>query len=67
MKTDSFVSLVYESPDLETLIAESSFFYQSLAKRRSVRHFSNQTEPKEVIAQIILAAGTAPSGARKKP
>lgn len=67
MKTNSFIPLTYERPDEETLIAKSSSFYQSLNKRRSVRHFSKQAIPKEVIENIILAAGTAPSGAHKQP
>jgi nitroreductase len=36
-------------------------------KRRSVRVFSNQSVPKEVIETIIKTAGTAPSGAHKQP
>ena len=46
------------------LIAED----HSLArKRRSVRHFSTDAVPAEVIEQAIRIAGTAPSGAHRQP
>ena len=67
MKSNSFVPLVYERPDVETLAKQSSSFYKSISQRRSVRHFSQDSVPKEVIEDIILAAGTAPSGAHKQP
>jgi len=67
MKSNSFVPLIYERPDLETLVKKSSSFYQSLKQRRSVRHFAKESVPKEVIENILLAAGTAPSGAHKQP
>ena len=38
--------------------------YQS---RRTVRHFSSDPLPLEVVERCILAAGTAPSGAHKQP
>lgn len=42
-------------------------FYSELSERRSVRHFSDRPVAKEVIEQLILSAGTAPSGAHKQP
>lgn len=41
--------------------------YQRLATRRSVRFFSDEPVPVEVIHRAILTAGTAPSGAHKQP
>ena len=35
--------------------------------RRTIRHFSSKTVPKEVIEAIIKTASTAPSGAHKQP
>jgi iodotyrosine deiodinase len=67
MKDDSFVPLPYISPNEETLLQQSSSFYQSINQRRSVRHFSKQAVPREVIENIVLAASTAPSGAHKQP
>jgi len=42
-------------------------FYDLINKRRTVRDFSDRPVPKEVIEQVLLAAGTAPSGAHKQP
>jgi len=38
-----------------------------LARRRSVRQFSDRAVPRELIATCLLAAGTAPSGANMQP
>jgi nitroreductase len=38
-----------------------------MAGRRSVRHFSDQPIPEEVIKNCIRSAGTAPSGANQQP
>ena len=42
-------------------------FYQQMAKRRSVRDFSDQPIPQSVLENAILAAGSAPSGANMQP
>ena len=41
--------------------------YNHASRRRSVRVFSDEPVPREVIENIILAAGTSPSGANKQP
>jgi nitroreductase len=46
---------------------ESRRFYEILDRRRSVRMFSDRPVSRETIGNIILAAGTAPSGANKQP
>jgi nitroreductase len=51
----------------EELVVRSKTFYEWLDKRRSVRNFSDQKVPKEVIENIIKSASTAPSGAHKQP
>jgi len=38
-----------------------------IRKRRSVREFSNEPIPRQVIENCILAAGTAPNGANLQP
>jgi nitroreductase len=53
-------------PD-ETPETASGRFYDIMRQRRSVRMFSDRPVPREVIENIILAAGTAPSGANKQP
>lgn len=49
------------------MIAKSKEYYENLNKRRSVRFFSDESVPIEVIENIIKAAGTAPSGAHCEP
>jgi nitroreductase len=60
---------VYEHPTYreEEMLKRSTDFYQWLDSRRTVREFSTETFPVEVIHQIIRAANTAPSGAHKQP
>lgn len=41
--------------------------YLFMNQRRSVRDFSDKPVPESVIKNLILAAGTAPSGAHKQP
>lgn len=47
--------------------AASREFLDVMKQRRSVRMFSDRPVPLQVIENIILAAGTAPSGANKQP
>ncbi len=47
--------------------AASRRFYEILDLRRTVRTFSNRPVSRETIENLILAAGTAPSGANKQP
>ncbi|XP_014486586.1 PREDICTED: iodotyrosine deiodinase 1 [Dinoponera quadriceps] len=56
---------VIRSP-MESLIRVSEF-YETVAARRSLRFFSTDPVPKEIIREIIKAAGTAPSGAHTEP
>lgn len=49
------------------MLINSRDYYGKMDKRRSVRKFSNEDIPKEVIENIIRTASTAPSGAHKQP
>ncbi|HRP62154.1 MAG TPA: nitroreductase family protein [Phycisphaerales bacterium] len=51
----------------KSAIEASREFYEIMNQRRTVREFSNREVPAAVIENIILAAGTAPSGANKQP
>jgi len=53
------------SPD--DMIKRSDVFYKKMKKRRTVREFSNQPVPREVILNCIKTAATAPNGANKQP
>lgn len=51
----------------EESIISSRKFYAFMDKRRSVRDFSDEDIPEEIIENIIKTASTAPSGAHKQP
>nr|XP_056709252.1 iodotyrosine deiodinase 1 [Euleptes europaea] len=51
----------------EDMVKRSKDFYALLNKRRSVRFISDEPVPREVIDNVIKAAGTAPSGAHTEP
>jgi len=53
------------SPDEMAL--EAAAFRDHLARRRSVRHFSPDSIPLDVVRACIASACTAPSGANKQP
>ncbi len=62
----SFIPYRAEPADTDPADAARRF-YEILNQRRSVRFFSDRPVPREVIENLILAAGTAPSGANKQP
>ncbi|XP_076230994.1 iodotyrosine deiodinase [Calliopsis andreniformis] len=57
----------YEKVSEAELLSRASEFYRITAARRTIRFFSPDPVPKEVIHEIIKAAGTAPSGAHTEP
>lgn len=61
--------ILYEhtSYNTEEMVKRSNSFYHWLDKRRTVREFSSEKFPLEIIFRIIEAANTAPSGANKQP
>jgi iodotyrosine deiodinase len=62
-----FTSYTHETYPPDEMISRSAAFYDWTEKRRTVRDFSDQSIPLEVIENIIKAASTAPSGAHKQP
>ncbi|MDQ2884451.1 MAG: ATP-binding cassette domain-containing protein [Actinomycetota bacterium] len=65
--TYPFVPLAYERLDEEEARMRSRAFLQSMQGRRTVRRFSAEPVPFELIANAVLTAGTAPSGAHQQP
>ena len=57
----------YQPQSHTAMVDASAKFYTTMRTRRSVRHFSNQPVPEQVIRNALLAAGTAPSGANLQP
>jgi nitroreductase len=45
----------------------SEEFFTDVQRRRTVRDFSNEPVPREIIENCLRAAGTAPSGANRQP
>ena len=57
----------YTSVTPEEMVRRAEEYYQSVRKRRTVRDFSYQPVPLEVVEKCVLAAGTAPNGANLQP
>lgn len=57
----------YERLDEATMIARSARLYETLNRRRTVREFSPDPVPREVIENCLKIANTAPSGANMQP
>ena len=61
------VPLSYERPTPAESLDGSRGFLRLLEARRSVRRFSTEPVPVELVENAIRAAGTAPSGAHQQP
>lgn len=59
--------LRFERLSLEEQVARSREFRDRMRTRRSVRDFSPDPVPFELIANAVAAAGSAPSGANQQP
>ena len=49
------------------MLQRAENFHQSICSRRTVRDFSAEPVPEDVIEHCLRAAGTAPSGANRQP
>ncbi|XP_072399962.1 iodotyrosine deiodinase 1 [Diabrotica undecimpunctata] len=61
------VPLEFVKLPVDDSLTRSEEFFKLMNKRRTVRHFSNETVPVDIIHNIIKTAGTAPSGAHTEP
>ncbi|MDG1165222.1 MAG: nitroreductase family protein [Porticoccaceae bacterium] len=66
-ESDAFIPLDFSHQEERAMEQSAHVFYQQMAKRRSVRDFSDQPIPQSVLENAILAAGSAPSGANMQP
>ncbi|CAG7734283.1 unnamed protein product [Allacma fusca] len=57
----------YKRYSEEVMLERSLEFYQDMNNRRTLRYYSSEPVPREVIENIIRTAGTAPSGAHTEP
>lgn len=61
------ISYTSERLDLQTQRERADAFFEEMNKRRSVRFFSDDPVPRDLVEQAIRTASTAPSGAHKQP
>jgi iodotyrosine deiodinase len=61
------VPLDYERPEPESQRRTADALLARYRRRRSVRHFSSDPVPLELVERAVAAAGTAPSGAHQQP
>lgn len=61
------VLLSFERLPPERQVAESREFYARMRTRRTVRQFSSEPVPFELIENAVRTAATAPSGANQQP
>ncbi|MGB0389921.1 MAG: nitroreductase family protein [Salibacteraceae bacterium] len=64
---DNFIPLNPVTYSKEEMLKRSQSFFEQMDKRRSIREFSNEPFPIEILENIIKTASTAPSGAHKQP
>lgn len=57
----------FEPVPEEKMLRRAKSFRELVSRRRSVRSFDSRPVPREIIAECIAAAGTAPSGANLQP
>lgn len=68
MPSPQFLPLAsYQEYPLDEMLKRAAAFREMMQRRRTVRHFSSRPVPREIIADCLLAAGSAPSGANMQP
>ena len=60
-------ALQFTRLEAEEALRRSRAFLELMESRRSVRHFSHEPVPWELIENALRTAGTAPSGANQQP
>jgi len=67
MSEPRFVPLQFERLTEDEQLARSRAFLKEMQRRRTVRSFSSEPVPYELVENAIATAGTAPSGAHQQP
>ena len=63
----AFEKLKFKKISNKYMLESSYAFYDSIIRRRTVRDFSDEEVPIEIIYNAIKSASSAPSGANKQP
>ena len=63
----SFIPLEFERRSVESQLQRARDFFDLMRRRRTVREFSPDPVPYELIELAIKTAGSAPSGANQQP
>ncbi len=61
------VPLEFERLPAEQMLSRARSFYELMDRRRSIREFSVEAVPRELVELAIRTASTAPSGAHQQP
>ena len=67
MRNHSFVPYRHQRVSEHESLKRARDFHHLMETRRSVRHFSSDPVPRELIELAITTASTAPSGAHRQP
>jgi len=67
MRQPNMIPLDFQELPAEEMDARAREFRLLCGRRRTVREFSDRPVPKALIDDLILTAGSAPSGANKQP
>jgi len=62
-----FVPLHFVRVPVQDSLVLARDFFEEMNQRRTTRHFSNESVPRELIELAIRTAGSAPSGAHQQP
>ena len=63
----TFVPLEWSELPEGRMLERAKAFRESMARRRTVREFSDRAVPRELVEECLRTAGTAPSGANLQP
>jgi nitroreductase len=67
MSAAAFQPLAFEALPADEALARAARFRAHLARRRTVRDFSDRPVPRTIIEQAVMTAASAPSGANQQP
>ncbi len=67
MKNWPFEPLQFSEKSPQEMREAAQNYYDQIRRRRTVREFSERPVPREIIENVLRAAGTAPSGANMQP